>query len=140
MPVAAERPKEPVAVGKLAQEVLRGFDFPFRRVRSAVLTERDRVRHRVIADPMPGVVRPFGLTAKLRLPQFFADDEETRFHPVARQDLQNAWRDLRMRAIVEGESDAAHFVFLTSTARIGSRPCDAWGCGRLSTKIYFLAT
>jgi hypothetical protein len=31
----------------------------------------------MIADPVPGAVRPFGLTAELGLPQFFANDKET---------------------------------------------------------------
>ena len=72
-------------MGQRADNSLRDPDLPFSRVKSAVLSQRDRVRHRVIADPVPGVVRAFGLTAKLRLPQFFADDEKARFHVVVRE-------------------------------------------------------
>jgi len=97
-------------MGEGIDKPLRGPNLLFRRIGSAIRSERDRVRHRVITDLVPGVVRAFGLAAKFRLPQFSPNDKETRFHVVARQHRQHGWSDLLMRAIVEGQRDASHFV------------------------------
>jgi hypothetical protein len=68
MAAPAKRAEEAVSMGQRADNALRDPDFPFRRVRSPVLSQWGRVRHGVIANPVPGVARTFGLTAKLRLP------------------------------------------------------------------------
>jgi hypothetical protein len=68
MAAPAKRAEEAVSMRQRADNDLRGPDFPFRRVRSAVLSQWGRVRHRVIANPVPGVMRLLGLMAKLRLP------------------------------------------------------------------------
>lgn len=68
MAAPAKRAEEAVSMGPRADNALRDPDFPLRGVRSAVLSQWGRVRHRVIANPVPGVMRLLGLTAKPRLP------------------------------------------------------------------------
>jgi hypothetical protein len=95
-------------MGERADEHLSGSDFPFGRVRSRILPQRNRVGHGVIAYPVPSVMRSLGLKAKLGGLQFFAYDEKARFDVVARQHREHVRSDLLIRPIVEGERYAAH--------------------------------
>ena len=55
----------------------------------------------MVANPMSGVPRPFGLPVKLRPLKISSDREETGFHRVARKDFQHPRRNLFMRPVVE---------------------------------------
>jgi hypothetical protein len=121
MAASAKRAKQVVRMRKWTDESLRGPDFVLRRVRSPILSQRHRVRHGMIADPVPGAVGAFGLPAELRASEFFADDEETGFRRMAREDVHHLRRDVLMGPVVETQRDPSHSISPSTPANARGR-------------------
>src|SRR5262249_24319715 len=78
------------------------------RVGPVVISKRDRMSHRMIANPMARVVRSLRLTIGRRLPQLFADNEEAGFDLVPLKSSQDESSGLLVGSIVESQCDAGH--------------------------------
>ena len=98
---AAKRPKPALRMREVTDDALCAADFVLRRVRIALLTERDRMRKGVIADPVALVMGAGRQLAAFRIGQFFADHEERRLDVALAENIEHAWRHAGLGSIIE---------------------------------------
>jgi len=108
IPSTADWPEQPIRMGQFAYQLLGLSNFAYSNIEFSAKPERNRMRKRVIADPMTFRVSPRRKSTAEDVVELFSDDKERTLDLSIGEDVENLWRDFGFRTIVEGERYVEH--------------------------------